>query len=139
MFAGGGALGELDEIRRRKFEELKRRYLEKPRTPKGPIEVTDSTFDSIIQKYPVVVIDCWAEWCPPCNIIEPIINQLANDYSGSVVFGKLNVDENKNVAIKYQVMSIPTLLFFKNGKFVGRIMGAVPKKHIEWELKKMIR
>ena len=132
-------MGELDEIRRRKLEELKKRYLERPKIPAGPIEITDSTFDSIIQKYPVVVIDCWAEWCPPCNIIAPIIDQLANDYSGRVVFGKLNVNENKNIAIRYQVMSIPTLLFFKNGKFAGRIIGAVPREHIEWELKKMIK
>lgn len=132
-------MSELDEIRKKKLEELKKRYLEKPKAPAGPIEITDSTFDSIIQRYPVVVIDCWAEWCPPCNIIAPIIDQLANDYSGRVVFGKLNVDENKNIAIKYQVMSIPTLLFFKNGKFVGRIIGAVPRRHIEMKLKKMIR
>ncbi len=131
-------MGELDEIRKRKLEELKERYLRKSRLPAAPIQVTDATFGSVIRGHPVVVIDCWAEWCPPCDIIDPIIGQLANDYAGKVVFGKLNTNENKNVAIKYQVMSVPTLLFFKNGKLAGRVMGAVPRDHIEWKLKKII-
>jgi thioredoxin 1 len=132
-------MGELDETRKKKLKELKKRYSEKSRDPAAPIQVTDATFDSVVREHPAVVIDCWAEWCPPCNILAPIIEQLANDYAGRVVFGKLNVDENKNIAIKHQVMSIPTLLFFKNGKFVGREIGAVPREHIEQKLKEIIR
>ncbi|MEA1904552.1 MAG: thioredoxin family protein [Candidatus Hadarchaeota archaeon] len=132
-------MGELDEIRKRKIEELKEKHLKKSRTPATPIQVTDKTFDSAIRKHPAVVTYCWGEWCPPCDIIEPIINQLANDYSGRVVFGKLNTNQNKNIAIKYQVMTVPTLLFFKNGKLIDRAMGAVPREQIERKLKKIIR
>lgn len=131
-------MGELDEIRKKKLDELKNKYSEKSKAPAAPIQVTDATFDSVIREHPVIVIDCWAEWCPPCKFLAPTIEQLANDYSGRVVFGKLNVDENKNIAIKYQVMSIPTLLFFKNGKFVGREIGALPREHIERKLKEII-
>ncbi|MCK4243864.1 thioredoxin, partial [Candidatus Bathyarchaeota archaeon] len=75
--------------------------------------------------------DCWAPWCGPCNIVTPIIEELASDYAGKILFGKLNVDENRTTAIKYEIMSIPTLLVFKTGKLVDRIIGAMPKALLE--------
>ena len=77
-----------------------------------------------------VVVDFWAPWCGPCGMIAPITEKLSNDYEGKVKFCKLNVDENPQAARKYQVMSIPLLLFFKNGQIVNESLGAVPEKVI---------
>ncbi len=77
-----------------------------------------------------VLVDFWAVWCGPCRMIAPIVEELAGDYQGKLKVGKLNVDENSNVAAKYGVMSIPTLLIFKNGQPVERIVGYQPKKEL---------
>lgn len=103
-----------------------------------PIRVTDETFDQTIKAHPAVVIDFWSQWCTPCRLIAPIIEELAKDYAGRVVFGKLNTDENREVPAKYKIMSIPNLLFFKNGKLVDQVIGAVPRKQIEAKLKKIV-
>jgi len=103
--------------------------------PDKPIEVTDSNFDNTVKKYPLIVIDFWAPWCPPCKILGPIVESLAKKYTGKVVFGKLHVDENKNTAVKYEVMSIPTLLVFKKGKLIDRIIGAMPEPILESRIK----
>ena len=125
---------ELEKIRRKKMEELRERaksVREKKSTPNKPIELTDAKFKEIIQKHPLVVVDCWAVWCPPCFMIAPIIEELAREYSGRIFFGKLNVDENQKIATQYEIMSIPTLLVFKNGKLVDKIVGAMPKNILE--------
>ena len=111
---------------------------EKKETIGQPIRVTDKTLDQLIKKYPAVVMDFWAQWCPPCRIIAPIIEELAKGYAGKVVFGKLNVDENQATAMKYGITAIPTLLFFRNGKLVDQVTGAVSKQHLEEKLKKII-
>lgn len=95
------------------------------------IEVTDSNFNEVIRSNRLVVIDCWAPWCAPCRVMTPIINDLAKEYAGKILFGKLNVDENPRVPAEYQVMSIPTFLIFKDGVLVERIVGAMPKKILE--------
>jgi thioredoxin 1 len=100
-----------------------------------PVEVTDKTFDETIQNNHFVIIDCWAPWCGPCQMIAPIIEELARQYAGKVLFGKLNVDENPLIAMRYRIMSIPTLLFFKNGKLIDRIAGAIPKLILEQKIK----
>lgn len=128
---------ELEEIRRKKLEELERKSGGK-KTINKPIQVTDRTFDQVIKTHPAVAIDFWSEWCPPCRFIAPIIEVLAKDYGGKVIFGKLNVDENLAIARRHGITSIPTLLFFKDGKLAGRIIGAVPREHIERELTKII-
>jgi len=125
----------LEEIKRKKLKKL----MERKNYPKIPVVVTDSDFDTVIKKYPVVVVDCWAAWCAPCRMIEPIIENLAGRYSGKIVFGRLDVDKNKNVAIKYNIMSIPTLLVFKNGKNVDRIIGAMPEPVLEDRIKIYLR
>ena len=86
---------------------------------------TDSTFESTVLKSNIpVVIDFWAEWCPPCKIIGPIFDELAQEYKGKVLIGKMNVDENPQVHAQYNVMSLPTILLFKNGEPVQAIVGA---------------
>lgn len=99
------------------------------------IEVTDATFNDILQDNPSVVVDCWAPWCGPCRMIGPVIDQLSEEYE-AVKFGKLNTDENIEISRKFQIMAIPTLLFFKDGELVERITGVVPKGHIEDAIKK---
>jgi thioredoxin 1 len=99
------------------------------------IEITDQNFDSTVKGNPLVVVDCWAPWCGPCRMIGPVIDTLSEEYS-DVTFGKLNTDENLDISRKFQIMAIPTLLFFKNGELVERITGVVPKGNIEGVISK---
>ena len=99
-----------------------------------PVAMTDATFKEMIQNHPLVVIDCWAPWCGPCRLVAPIIEELSRDYVGRIVFGKLNVDDNREVSTKYNIMSIPTLLVFKNGKLVDTIIGAMPRQTLEQKI-----
>ena len=132
----GDTMDELERIRQQRMRKLKnqigkRSAQEDLSWPNTPINVTDETFASTIEKYPLSLIDCWAPWCAPCRMVSPVIDSLAKDHAGEIVFGKLNVDENREIAAKYEIMSIPTILVFKNGKLVKRIVGAVPRGHIE--------
>jgi thioredoxin 1 len=95
------------------------------------MELTDETFTVNVQNHSLVVVDCWAPWCGPCNMVSPIVEEMAQDYAGRILFGKLNVDENQRVAMQYEIMSIPTLLVFKEGKLVDRIVGAMPRQMLE--------
>ena len=97
----------------------------------APVVVTDDTFKETIKKHKMVVVDCWAGWCQPCRMIAPSVEQLAKELSGKVVFGKLDVDSNVATPSEYGIMSIPTLLIFKNGEHVDTIIGAVPKSMIK--------
>lgn len=92
--------------------------------------LTDSNFDSVVAENQIVLVDFWAEWCGPCRMIGPVVEELANEYDGKAVIGKLNVDENPDISMNYGVRSIPTLLVFKGGEVVDRIVGAVPKNMI---------
>ncbi len=96
-----------------------------------PVILTEENFNEFINTYENVVVDCWAEWCYPCRVVSPIIEELAKQYKGKIAFGKLNVDENPSIAMEYGIMGIPTILVFKNGSLVHRIVGAQPKKLIE--------
>ena len=136
---------ELETLRERRMEALKVSYasntpnnLEELKMsdagtdwPIEPVNVSDSEFKEFIGKYPYVIIDCWAPWCGPCRILGPVIDELASDYTGKIVFGKLNTDENQVTASAHGIMSIPTLLFFKNGELVDKTMGAMPKAALE--------
>ncbi len=125
---------ELERIRRSKFIELMRRISGRKESLSAvdkPVDLTDSTFRRFIQEHPFVVVDCWAPWCGPCRWVSPIVEELARDYAGRIAFGKVNVDHNPRVAMEYGIMSIPTLLVFKNGKLVDRIVGAMPRAMLE--------
>jgi thioredoxin 1 len=131
-------MDELERIRVRKMQELMRRRNEAAgRTmPDSPIKVTDNDLESLIQEYPLLVVDCWATWCGPCQMLAPVIDELARDYAGRIVFGKLDVDENPLTAMDFGIMSVPTLLIIKNGKLIDRIIGVVPRDYIESKLLK---
>jgi len=129
---------ELDKIRKRKLKELEEKYLGKKGVIDKPIQVTDQTFEDTIRKYPVIVVDFWAQWCPPCHMVAPVIEELAKDYSGKVVFSKLNVGENRITAAKYGIMAVPTLLIFKNGKLMDQVTGALPRQHLEQRIKNIL-
>lgn len=130
---------ELEEIRKRKMEQLKEQYLYGGKNMEGslpdtPVKLTDSDIDDAIKKYGIIVIDCWAPWCGPCRMVGPVINELAKEMQGKIVFGKLNVDENPITSTKHQIMSIPTLLVFKNGNLVDRFVGAYLKEELRKKL-----
>jgi thioredoxin 1 len=95
------------------------------------LEITDSNFDEVVlQEVKPVLVDFWAEWCGPCRMVGPIVQEIGRDYEGKVVVGKVDVDSNPAVSVKFGIRNIPTLLFFKNGQIVDKQVGAVPKQII---------
>jgi thioredoxin 1 len=103
------------------------------------VELTDSNFDAeALKADKPVLVDFWAPWCAPCRMVGPIVEELAGNYSGKLKVGKLNTDDNPDVASRYGIMSIPTILLFKNGEIADRIVGAVPKKEFEKMLAKHV-
>jgi len=119
-------MDELEALRKKRTQEL----MDTMNAPNTPIEITDANFQKMIAKYPLLVVDCWAEWCGPCRMIAPVIEELAKEYAGKITFGKLDVDHNNDVSGKFRVSAIPTLLILKNGELIGQIIGAVPKSQI---------
>jgi thioredoxin 1 len=132
---------ELNRIKLKKMREMMRKVAVQGKKKvifDKPVEVTDKTFDETIRNNQLVVVDSWAPWCGPCQMVAPIIEELARQYAGKVLFGKLNVDENPLIAMQYGIMGIPTLLFFKNGELVDRIVGAIPKQMLEQKIKRYL-
>ncbi len=128
----GCKMDELEELRRKKLEQLKERFLKGEEKmgdnwPNEPIEINDGNLGEVVNRYDTVAVDCWAEWCAPCHMIAPILKELATEMQGKLVFGKLNVDENRASAAQFGIMSIPSLLVFKSGELVDKIVGAMPK------------
>lgn len=108
---------------------------------KGGIEVkeiTDSEFDAALKKSDVVLVDFFAEWCMPCVMLVPVIDELAETFKGRVNFAKINVDDNHNTSTKFKIMSIPTLLIFKKGELVDRINGAQSYEILKERLEKYL-
>lgn len=94
-------------------------------------EITDATFQAVLAEGKPVVVDLWAPWCGPCRMMGPVMNELAEEYEGRVIVGKMNVDDNEEVPSNFNVMNIPTLLFFKNGQLVNRHVGAARKADLQ--------
>ena len=130
-------MDELEAIRKKKMEQIIRKK-ELESYPDKPITVADADFNQFISKYPLVVVDCWAEWCAPCRMLAPTIDELAVEYRGKIVFGKLNTDNNRVTTMQYRISSIPAMLVFKNGNFAGQIIGAVPKEQIVQQLQPLM-
>ena len=125
-------LVELEAIRRKKLESLKHEYNNKGvEKMSSATEVKDSTFDDFVKANKIVIIDCWAPWCGPCRSLSPIIEELAKEFEGKIAFGKLNTDENENIPMRFNISAIPTLLVFKNGEMVDRIVGAGNKEFMK--------
>ena len=102
--------------------------------------MTDNSFArEVLAADTSVLVDCWAPWCGPCRTLSPIIDELATDYANGVKVAKLNVDENPLTASQYGIHSIPTMLFFKEGKLINRLTGALPKEEIEKNLLSIIK
>lgn len=106
----------------------------------SPVEVNDGNFESEVLKSDLpVLVDFWAPWCGPCQMVGPIVEEIGKDYEGKLKVGKLNVDESSQTASHYGIMSIPNLLFFKGGKVVDQIVGAVPKRQFIEKIDKIIK
>jgi len=128
---------ELKRIKELKMEKIRERIFGKTNKANvskisgKPVVLSDSTFNKFVRDNSIVVVDVWAPWCGPCRFVAPVIEDLAKDYAGKIAFGKVNVDQNRRVATQYSVASIPTLLVFKNGQLVDRIIGAMPRQTLE--------
>lgn len=121
-------MDEVEVIKRKKLEKLLRSAQPREEYPSSPLHVSERTLEEVVQRYPLVVVDFYADWCQPCRMLAPIIDELAAELKGRVVFAKLNVDLNPRAAMQYQALSIPTLVLFRQGKVVDRIVGALPKQ-----------
>jgi thioredoxin 1 len=102
------------------------------------LQITDATLDEVLNTDKPVVIDFWAEWCGPCRMVGPIIEQLAEEYKDKVIIGKVDVDENNEATTKYGIRNIPTVLFIKNGQVVDKIVGSADKRLFVDKINKLL-
>lgn len=134
---------ELKELREKEIRELLKKALKKESsvdsvdaTDTDVLEANGDNFNRILTENVRLVVDFWAPWCAPCRMVEPIIYELAKVYVGRVKFARINVDSNPEIATRFEVMSIPTLILFENAIEVDRIVGALPREFIEHKIKK---
>lgn len=136
-------MDEAERIKREKLRELQKRASQGKEGqgagieyPSSPLEVNDSTLAQTVGGYPLVVVDFYADWCQPCKMMAPVLQELAQELKGRLVVAKVNVDQNPLSARKYQAMSIPTMVIFRDGKPVDRITGALPKQALRARVEK---
>lgn len=105
----------------------------------GVVEVTSSGWESeVIKAQGLIMVDFWAAWCAPCRIISPTVEELSKEYAGKMKFFKLNTDESPDIASKYNIMGIPTLMFFKDGNKIDAIVGAIPKQQLKAKIDSLL-
>ena len=131
---------ELRIINEKRMKNLQRLLDEKElmKNIKEPLNLDDATFFQNVSKFPIVLVDFWAPWCGPCRMMSPIIDQIGKDYQGKLAVGKLNVDENPLIARQFGIASIPTLILFKSGQAIDKIVGSVSKSKINEMIKKQL-
>jgi thioredoxin 1 len=124
---------ELKIINEKRMKKLQQIMNEKEllKNIKDPLNLDDSNFSQTINKFPLLLIDFWAPWCGPCRMMSPLIDQIGKDYVGKLVVGKVNVDENPSISRQFGISSIPTLILFKRGQTVNKIIGSVSKNKID--------
>lgn len=124
---------ELKIINEKRMKKLQQIMNEKEllKNIKDPLNLDDSNFSQTINKFPLLLVDFWAPWCGPCRMMSPLIDQIGKDYVGKLVVGKVNVDENPSVSRQFRISSIPTLILFKRGQTVNKIIGSVSKNKID--------
>ncbi len=134
---------ELEMIRRKKMLKLMKEKLISEKKTEVPTEIVilnSETLESMIQSSDVpVLVDFHADWCMPCKVLAPTIDQLVSEYAGRVIFGKIDVDTNRDAAWKYGIRGVPTLILFHKGKPAKVIVGAVPKAKIETAIKSVLK
>ncbi len=102
------------------------------------LKLTDADFDAQVKAKPLLIVDFWAEWCGPCRMIAPVLEELAGEYADRLVVGKVNVDENRQIAARFGIRSIPTLLFFRDGARVDQVVGAHPRSTIKGKIDQLL-
>lgn len=129
-------MDEVEKIKKKMMDEMMEEASEDGGSwPSSPVNLTDQDFEKFVTDYELSVIDCWAPWCGPCKMVAPIVDDLTEELQGKVAFGKLNTDNNQATARKFDIRAIPTLLVFKEGEMVDRLVGALPKGQIMQNLK----
>ena len=125
-------MSEIDSLIKEISERLQKKSEEFSKKKEDvTVILTEENFDDVIKNNKLVLVDCWAEWCAPCHLYEPIYKRVAEKYKGKAIFGRLNVDDNPKIADKYNVLNIPTTLVFVNGKLVDSLVGAVDEETLE--------
>jgi thioredoxin 2 len=110
-----------------------------PAAAAGPVPITDADFEQRVLRAPVpVLLDCWADWCGPCHMLAPTIDALARDYAGRVLVAKLDVDANPTIAGRFDVRSIPTMLVFRDGQLIDRLVGVQPRSALDARLRDLL-
>ncbi|MDV2481214.1 thioredoxin [Methanoculleus sp. Wushi-C6] len=119
---------DLQRLREERLREMEARLM----GGRGSVfELADDTFQEAVRAHTALVVDVWAEWCGPCRMVAPVIEDLARDFAGRVAFSKCNVDQSPRLAAQFSITAIPTLLFFSNGALVDRVVGALPREAIK--------